>query len=189
MTRSRLSLLGFSALLAALSGCGTPATTGGAPNSFAAGPKAAPTAPGPGWLLLGSHREGDVFIHPLSTLRVGSSAFIMLVVSKRQPAVLPGGVVLGSARERLEIDCERSRYRRHDGTVHADQIGSGPVLGRIGQDQWKDAAPGTVIAAVSRAVCAGTTPPSATPPTEGPGFAPAPVVPRVPKARGGTFST
>jgi len=145
MTRSRLRLLGFSALLAALGGCGTLPATGSGLQSVAAEPAvtpaAQPVAPGPGWLLLGSHRDGDVFIHPLSTLRVGSSAFIMLVVSKRQPAVLPGGVVLGSARERLEIDCERSRYRRHDGTVHADQIGSGPVLGRIGQDQWKDVAP------------------------------------------------
>lgn len=188
MTRFRTSLIGLSTLLGALGGCAAPAPTGGGLKSFAAQSTAAPVAPGPGWLLLGSHGEGAVFMHPLSTLRVGSSAFIMVMVSKRQPAVLPSGIVLGSVRERIEIDCEKSRYRRHDGTVHPDQVASGPVLGRVGQDQWKDVGPGTVMAAISSAVCSGTAPPNVAPPGA-PGSLPGPVLPRLPKNRGGTFST
>lgn len=188
MTRFRLSLLALSALLGALGGCATPPAAGGGLESSPAQSAAAPVAPGPGWLLLGTHGEGAVFMHPHSTLRVGSSAFIMLVASKRQPAVLPGGVTVGSLRERIEIDCEQARFRRHDGTVHPDQGALGPVLGRVGRDQWRDVVPNTVMAALSMAVCSGMAPPNAAPPGA-PGVPPGPVTPRFQRHRGGTFST
>lgn len=127
-------------------------------------------------------------MHPQSTLRVGSSAFIVLVASKRELAVLPDGVMVGSLKERIEIDCEKARYRRHDGTAHPDRIALGPVLGRVGQDQWRAIVPNTVIAALSLVVCSGTAPPSAAPPGAS-GVRPAPAVPRFQRNRGGTFST
>lgn len=190
MTRSRVALLGLVSLLGLLGGCATPpAGTGGPAASLPVRPAtAAPVAPGPGWLLLGTHGESAVFMHPQSTLRVGSSAFIMLVASKREPAVLPGGVTVGSLRERIEIDCEKARYRRHDGTAHPDQVALGPVLGRVGQDQWRGVVPNTVIAALSAVVCSGTAPPNAAPPVA-PGVPPVPAVPRFQRNRGGTFST
>jgi surface-adhesin protein E len=184
----RTSLVGLSALLGALGGCATPPATGDGLKSFPPQSASAPLAPGPGWFLLGAHGEGAVFMHPHSTLRVGSSAFIMLVASRRQPAVLSGGVAVGSLRERIEIDCEKARYRRHDGTVHPDQVALGPVLGWMGQDQWRDVVPNTVMAALSSAVCSGTAPPNAAPPSA-PGVPPGPAAPRFQKNRGGTFST
>ncbi len=195
MTRSRMSLpAGLSSLFVALGGCATSPGAGAGLEAFP--PQAAPAAtapappitPGPGWLLLGAHGEGAVYMHPHSTLRVGSSAFIMLVASRRQPAVLPGGVTIGSLKERIEIDCEKARYRRHDGTVHPDQGGHGPVLGRVGQDQWRTVVPNTVMEALSVAVCSGTASPDAAPPGA-PRPAPAPAMPRFPRNRGGTFST
>lgn len=193
MTRFCMNLLGLSALLGAFGGCATSPITGGGlkpppAEAVPAQSATAPAAPGAGWLLLGSRGESAVFMHPQSTLRVGSSAFIMLVVSKHQPAVLPGGLTLGSLKERIEIDCGKARYRRHDGTVHPDRGALGPVLARVGQDQWKDVTPNTVMAALSSAVCSGSAPPDATPPSA-PGLPPGPAAPRFQKNRGGTFST
>ena len=189
MTRFRMSLLGLSALLGTLGGCATPpAVEGGPKPSPAQSATAAPAAPGAGWLLLGTQPESAVFMHPQSTLRVGSSAFIMLVVSKHQPAVLPGGVTLGSLRERIEIDCAKARYRRHDGTLHPDRGALGPVLARVGQDQWRNVVPNTVMAALSLVVCSGSAPPDAAPPSA-PGLPPGPAAPRFQKNRSGTFST
>src|SRR3712207_7909658 len=116
MTQFRTSLLGLAALVAALGGCAT-APAGGVGMATTPAPGAAAPHPGPGWLLLGSNDEGAVYLHPRSTLRVGSSAFIMLVGSRRRPAVLPSGATVGSIRERIEIDCDNRRYRRHDGTA------------------------------------------------------------------------
>lgn len=111
-----------------------------------------------GWLLLGRTEGASLYIHPRSTLRVGSSAFIMVVAAKHRPTVLPDGATIGSLKERYEIDCPGRRYRRHDGTAHADGAGLGPILGTVGQDQWKGISPQTVMAAVSSAVCAGPAP-------------------------------
>lgn len=189
MKRSRTALLGLASLLGLLGGCATPPAEGSGLASLPARQTtAAPVAPGPGWLLLGTLGESAVFMHPQSTLRVGSSAFIMLVASKREPAVLPGGVTVGSLKERIEIDCEKARYRRHDGTAHPDQVALGPVLGRVGQDQWRSVVPNTVIAALSAVVCSGTASPNAAPPVA-PGAPPVPALPRFQRYRGGTFST
>lgn len=189
---SRTDFLGATSLfglLGLVGGCATPPATAVGPASLPAqSAAAAPVAPGPGWLLLGTHGESAVFMHPQSTLRVGSSAFIMLVASKREPAVLPGGVTIGSLRERIEIDCGNTRYRRHDGTVHPDQGALGPVLGRVGQDQWRNVVPNTVMAALSSVVCSGTAPPGAASPGL-PRDLPAPAAPRFPGSRGGTFRT
>ena len=186
---SRMVFLGFSALLGTLGGCAAPQNTGaGVPSFPAQTPAQGVASPGAGWLQLGSHGESTVFLHPHSTLRVGSSAFIMVVVAARRPTTLPGGLTLGSLRERIEIDCEKSRFRRHDGTVHPDQAGSGPVVARVGQDQWKDVTPNSVIAVVSRAVCSEASP--SIPPMPGaPGQNPSPSLPQIQKKRGGTFST
>lgn len=189
MKRFRTNLLGFSALLGVLGGCATPPTAGGGLKSFQAPSATAPVAPGPGWVLLGTHRDGAVFMHPHSTLRLGSSAFIMLVAAKREPAVLPGGVTVGSLKERIEIDCEKRRFRRHDGTVHPDQGALGPVLGRVGQDQWREISPNTVMAALSLVVCSASTPPDTAPPPGTPDIPPGPASPRFQNNRGGTFTT
>jgi surface-adhesin protein E len=192
MTRIRMGFFGLSTVLLALGGCATsPGTGGGLTSPSPQSAAAAPASPGPGWLLLGTHGESAVFMHPQSTLRVGPSAFIMLVASKRQPAVLPGGVTVGSLRERIKIDCERARYRRHDGTAHPDQSALGPVLGRVRQDQWRDVVPNTVMAALSLVVCSGTAPPNAAPPRAPavPAVPPGPAAPRFHRNRGGTFST
>ncbi len=187
MTHSRTSLLGLAASFAALGGCATPPpAVGGGMNSLPA-QATAPEHPGPGWLLLGSSEEGSLYIHPRSTLRVGSSAFIMVVANKRQPVALPGGASVGSVRERIEIDCGKRRYRRHDGTAHPDHVALGPVLGQVGQEPWKDVPPNTVMAAVSSAVCSATAPDTAPPGTRG--APPEPAVPRLPRNRRGTFST
>ena len=189
MTRSRTNTLGAFSLLGLLGACATPpAVEGGSASCPAQPATAAPVAPGPGWLLLGTQGGSSVFLHPQSTLRIGSSAFIMLVASKREPAVLPGGVTVGSLKERIEIDCEKARYRRHDGTAHPDQVALGPVLGRVGQDQWRGIAPNTVIGALSVVVCSGTAPPDSAAPNA-PSLPQMPAVPRFPKNRGGTFST
>lgn len=189
MMRRRTKLLSLTSLLGLLGGCASsPDATGSERAAFPAQSAAAPVAPGPGWLLLGTHGESAVFMHPQSTLRLGSSAFIMLVASKREPAVLPGGVTVGSLRERIEIDCEGARFRRHDGTAHPDQVALGPVLGRVGQDQWRDVIPNTVMAALSMVACASAAPPSVSPPGA-PGVVPAPPAPRFPGSRGGTFRT
>lgn len=138
--------------LAALCGCAAPrGGTGAGGAASAAGPEA-------GWLLLGRTEGASLYIHPRSTLRVGSSAFIMVVAANHRPAVLPDGATVGSLRERYEIDCEGRRYRRHDGTAHPDNAALGPVLGRVGQDQWKGITPETVMAAVSSAVCGAAAP-------------------------------
>ena len=109
----------------------------------------------PDWLLLGRTEGASVYIDPRSTLRVGSSAFIMVMAAKHQPVLLPGGGSIGSLRERYEIDCAGQRYRRHDGTAHPDRAALGPVLGRVGQDHWKNINPETVMGAVSAAACSG----------------------------------
>lgn len=184
MTHSRTSLLGLMALIAALAGCATPpATEGGAMPS----PRQAATQRfGPGWVLLGDTEEGALYMHPRSTLRVGSSAFIMVVASKHQPVVLPGGAQVGSLRERYEVDCDKQRYRRHDGTAHPDHAGLGPILGRVGQQQqWNDVRPDTVLAAVSSFVCSG----AAAPDAPAPSVPREPVAPPPPRTRRGTFST
>ena len=190
MTHPRLGLLGLTALLAALASCAAPPSPTGAgvmtsPDQAAA---PAPQHPGPGWLLLGSTEEGEVYIHPRSTLRAGSSAFILLVGSKHQPVVLPNGASVGSVRERIEIDCARRRFRRHDGTAHPDPAALGPVLGRVGQqEQWRGVTPNTVMDAVAAAVCAATAPKPNSPDLRG--APPEPVLPQFPRARGGTFRT
>ena len=138
---------------------------------------------GPGWVALGESDDASFFIHPRSTLRVGPSAFIMVVATKHQAATLPGGVRIGSLREWYEIDCDGRRFRRHDGTLHPDQTASGPILAQVGQDQWRDIAPSSVLAAVSSAICSATSP---SPPR---GAAPPGPVLRFPKSRRDTFST
>jgi hypothetical protein len=189
MTHPRMSLLGVPTLVAALAGCATPPVAEGGMMSFPSQASAPATRhPGPGWLLLGSNEEGALYMHPRSTLRIGSSAFIMLVGSKRQPVVLPSGVSVGSVRERIEIDCDRRRFRRHDGTAHPDPVGLGPVLGQVGQqEQWRGVNPNTVMAAVASAVCAATAPNAAPPNVQG--APPEPALPRFPRTRRGTFST
>lgn len=192
MTHTRSSLLGLAVLLGAFGGCATAPVAGGGMDSFQSRAAAAPAVPvvehpGPGWLLLGSTDEGSLYMHPRSTLRVGSSAFIMVVANRRQPVVLPGGASVGSVRERIEIDCHKRRYRRHDGSAHPDHVGLGPVLGQVGQEQWRDVSPSTVMAAVSSAVCSATAPGTAAPNTQG--APPEPALPRFPRNRRGTFST
>ncbi len=182
MTHFRLTLLGLPALLAALGACATPPAPGDGLRSFPGQAAAAPQHPGPGWLLLGSNEDGALYMHPRSTLRVGSSAFIVLVGTKRQPVVLSTGVSVGSVRERMEIDCEGRRYRRHDGTAHPDHVALGPILGQMGQEHWRDVPPNTLVAALSSAVCSATAPN-----TEG--APPEPAMPRFPRNRTGTFST
>ena len=182
MTHFRLTLLGLSALLVALGGCATPPASEGGLRSFSGQAAVPPQHPGPGWLLLGSNEDGALYMHPRSTLRVGSSAFIVLVGTKRQPVVLSTGVSVGSVRERMEIDCEGRRYRRHDGTAHPDHVALGPILGQMGQEHWRDVPPNTLVAALSSAVC------SATAPNTG-GAPPEPDMPRFPRNHRGTFST
>ena len=177
IAHSRASRLGPPMLMAALAGCAAhPAMEGGA-ASFT--PQQAAQRLGPDWVLLGNTEEGALYMHPRSTLRVGSSAFIMVVASKHQPVVLPGGTQVGSVRERYEVDCVRQRYRRHDGTAHPDHAGLGPVLGQIGQQQWKDVRPGTVLAAVSAFVCSAAAPDASR----------EPAAPPLLRTRRGTFST
>ncbi len=188
MPHPRIGFLGLPALLAALAGCATPPTTTGSDTAPSPSQAAAPQHPGPGWLLLGSTEEGAVYMHPRSTLRVGSSAFIVLVGSKRRPLVFPDGVSVGSIRERIEIDCERRRFRRHGGTAHPDPVALGPVLGLVGQrEQWKGVNPNTVMAAVASAVCAATAPDPGPPDLRD--APPEPALPRFPGTRGGTFRT
>ncbi len=186
MTHFRMSLLGLSALLGALGGCAAPSATGGGTTPFP-GQTSAARHPGPGWLLLGSNEDGALYMHPSSTLRVGSSAFIVLVGTKRQPVVLSTGISVASVKERMEIDCEGRRYRRHDGTAHPDHVALGPVLGQMGQEQWKDVPPNTLIAALSSAVCSATAPDTTAPNTQG--APPEPAMPRFPRNRRSTFST
>lgn len=186
MMPPRAIFLGVAALLVTLGGCAATSDFGDR-RALAPAPDrtAAAASPGAGWLQLGRHGESTVFIHPRSTLRVGSSAFIVVVTAAARPTTLPGGLTLGSLRERIEIDCGASRFRRHDGTVHPDQVGSGPVLARVGQDQWKAVAPSSVIAAIALAVCRDV-PPSMTPAPE---LGPSPGLPQIHKKRGGTFTT
>ena len=181
MTHSSVRLFALSAVLGALAGCAAPTPDGGAGLVTAQGAGAANL--GPGWLPLGQSGGASFFIHPRSTLRVGPSAFIMIVATELQAATLPDGVRIGSLRERYEIDCDGQRYRRHDGTLHPDQVASGPILAQVGQDQWKGITPSTVMAAVSSAVC------SATAPNSQGGAAPLDPTVRPPKNRRGTFST
>ncbi len=182
MTHFRLTLLGLPALLVALGACATPPAPGDGLRSFPGQAAAAPQHPGPGWLLLGSNEDGALYMHPRSTLRVGSSAFIVLVGTKRQPVVLSTGVSVGSVRERMEIDCEGRRDRRHDGTAHPDHVALGPILGQMGQEHWRDVPSNTLVAALSSAVCSATAPS-----TEG--APPEPPMPRFSRNRRGTFST
>src|SRR5215213_4757481 len=96
------SFLTLSVVLGALVGCAAfPAGDDRAklPSAQAAAPLE------PGWLLLGRTEGASVYIDPRSTLRVGSSAFIMVMAAKHQPVLLPGGGSIGSLRERYEIDC------------------------------------------------------------------------------------
>jgi hypothetical protein len=146
---------------AALAACAAPpatdragATTGSATAAATASPQVEA-----GWMLLGETEGASLYIHPRSTLRVGSSAFIMVVAARHRPMLLPDGAEVGSLRERYEIDCAARRYRRHDGTAHPDRAALGPVLGRVGQDDWRGINPRTVMAAVSTAVCSAAAPP------------------------------
>ncbi len=155
--------LALSAALGILAGCAAaPAPRGGGMESGSGQPAAASLEAG--WLLLGRTEGASVYIHPRSTLRVGSSAFIMVVAAKHQPMPLADGASVGSLRERYEIDCAGLRYRRHDGTAHPDRAALGPVLGQVGQDQWKKISPDTIMAAVSFAACSGATAPNGAPP-------------------------
>lgn len=181
MTRSLARLVVLSAVLGPLAGCAVPAADGG-PN-FAVRQEAGVENLGPGWVPLGRSEGASFFLHPRSTLRVGPSAFIMVVAARHQATTLPSGVQIGSLRERYEIDCDARRFRRHDGTLHPDRAASGPILATVGQDQWKDIAPSTIMAAVSSAIC------SATAPTHPPGAAPPGPAVRPPNGRGRTFST
>lgn len=181
MAQSLARLIVLAAVFGPLAGCAVP-TAGGQGKSPAAH-SAGPAYLGPGWVALGESDDAAFFIHPRSTLRVGPSAFIMVVATRHQAATLPGGVRIGSLRERYEIDCDGQRFRRHDGTLHPDQVASGPILARVGQDQWKDIAPSSVLAAVSSAICSATSP---SPPR---GATPPDPVLRLPKNRRGTFST
>lgn len=190
MTHSRMGLLGLPALIAALTGCATPLASGSGMESFPSQTAPAPVAqhPGPGWLLLGSNEEGAVYMDPRSTLRVGSSAFIILVGSKRRPVVLPSGLSVGSIKERIEIDCDGRRFRRYDGTAHPDPVALGPTLGQVGQqEQWRGVNPDTVMDVVASAVCSAAAP-SPTPPNLR-GAPPEPALPRLPRTRPGTFRT
>ncbi len=171
----------LSVVLGTLAGCAAPAADGGA--KFATAQTAGEAGLGPGWVPLGQSGGASFFLHPRSTLRVGPSAFIMIVATRHQAATLPGGVRIGSLRERYEIDCDGQRFRRHDGTLHPDQVASGPILARVGQAEWKDIAPSTVMAAVSSAIC------SATAPSPPQGVAPPGPAVRPPRNRRGTFST
>lgn len=193
MTCPRMGLLGLSALLGALGGCATPPAVRGGTTAFPA-QAARAQHPGPGWLLLGSDEDGSLYMHPRSTQRIGSSAFIVLVGKKRQPVVLSNAASVGSVKERFEIACETRRYRRHDGTVHPDQFALGPVLGSMGQGQWEDVPPNTVIAAVSSAVCSAPASDTTAPdirgaPPRGATPEPAPAEPSFPRTRGDTFRT
>jgi hypothetical protein len=146
-------------LVAALSACAAPVTGRGDAATPGAGAAAAASPhPDAGWMLLGQTERASLYIHPRSTLRVGSSAFIMVVAANHRPTVLPDGAEVGSLRERYEIDCAGRRYRRYDGTAHPDRAALGPVLGRVGLDDWKGINPRTVMAAVSSAVCSGGAP-------------------------------
>ena len=185
MTHFRTRLIGLSALVATLAGCATAPPGEGGTASFPA--RMAAPHPGPGWLLLGSTDDGAMYMHPRSTLRVGSSAFIMLVGTKSRPVFLPGGAAVGSIRERIEIDCDRRRYRRYDGTAHPDNVALGPVLGQVGQAPWKDVPSGTLIAAVSSAVCSATAPDSSPPGIQV--VPPEPAMLRFPTDRRRTFTT
>jgi len=178
-------LLTLSAVLGALVGCAAlPATGGGVEPGPSAQAAAAPLPfQEPGWLLLGRTEGASVYIHPRSTLRVGSSAFIMVMAAKHQPVVLPDGARIGSLKERYEIDCAGQRYRRHDGTAHPDQAALGPVLGQVGQDQWRGINPDTVMAVVSTAACADTAVPDM------PNVAPPGPVLRSPRNPRATFRT
>jgi hypothetical protein len=157
---SRVSVLPALAA-AALAACAAPPATDRAGTGTE--PATTATAASPqaeaGWLLLGQTEGASLYIHPRSTLRIGSSAFIMVVAARHRPMLLPDGAEVGSLRERYEIDCAARRYRRYDGTAHADRAALGPVLGRVGQDDWKGINPRTVMAAVSTAVCSAAAPP------------------------------
>lgn len=190
MTHPRSSLLGLPALLATLAGCAAPPGSR-VPADVSQGRAAGPAAqhPGPGWLLLGTTEDGALYMHPVSTLRVGSSAFIMVVANRRRPVPLPSGGSVSSIKERIEIDCDNRRYRRRDGTAHPDHVGLGPVLGRVGPEPWRQVSPDTVMAAVSSAVCSATAPDRAAP-DGGEGASPAePSMPRLPRGAGRVFRT
>ena len=148
MAHPLVHCLALSALLGVLSGCSAVPPADGGGNLAASGQQAAAPFPESGWLLLGRTEGASVYIHPRSTLRVGSSAFIMVMATKHRPMALPGGASIGSLRERYEIDCSGLRYRLYDGTAHPDGAALGPVLGRVGHDQWKRINPDTVMAAV-----------------------------------------
>jgi hypothetical protein len=145
---------------AAFAACATPASdrAGASPAPASQAAAAASPQAEAGWLLLGQTEGASLYIHPRSTLRIGSSAFIMVVAMRHQPMLLPDGAEVGSLRERYEIDCAGRRYRRYDGTAHPDRAALGPVLGRVGQDDWKGINPRTVMAAVSTAVCSAAAP-------------------------------
>jgi hypothetical protein len=173
MAHSSASVFVATALLAAaLAGCATNATDRGAaaPGRGTAAATAAPPQSEAGWLLLGETEGASLYIDPRSTLRVGSSAFIMVVAARHRPMLLPDGAEVGSLRERYEIDCAGRRYRRYDGTAHPDRAALGPVLGRVGQDDWRGINPRTVMAAVSTAVCSAGAPGGDDAPPPGPAW-------------------
>ena len=183
MARPVPRFVALSAALGTFAGCAAVPATGGIGTEASPGQPAAASLEA-GWLLLGRTEGASLYIDPRSTLRVGSSAFIMVVAAKHQPMPLPDGASIGSLRERYEIDCAGQRYRRHDGTAHSDHAALGPVLGRVGQDQWRGINPNTVMAVVSTAACSGTAVPDA--PSVVP---PGPPVLRPLGKQGGTFRT
>lgn len=73
--------------------------------------------------------------------------FITVLDAKRGSTV--------SIRERMEIDCDGKRIRRHDSTLHGDHFALGPALDRLGQDGWHDLHPDPkkVFTAVANLVC------------------------------------
>ena len=118
------------------------------PSADLASPK-----PGAGWVQVSQNAQGVLFLDPRSTLRTGNSVFLTVLDAKRGSTVV--------LRERVEIDCEGKRMRRHDVTVHADRAAQGPALARAGQTPWLELNPDpkTVFTALANLACHGRAPP------------------------------